>query len=165
MGQVQIYSLGKRCNVRPPAESHTWLNQSPAWKMSTSWHPLAGRHCWEWSEIIHYLRASFVTFPLRVATMQTHLIFGNYSCWTNVTFSLFRSVASLRVPLSLWRPFRCGTLLGVLCPASFCQFLQVHCLSGSPSGAWHPGNVKHLIEGWRWQEKKVSHWVIVSVVF
>lgn len=148
MGQVQIYSLGKHCDVRPPAESHPWPNQSPAWKMSTFWHCLAGRHCWEWSEIIHYLRASFVTFPLKVVTMKTRLIFGNYSCWTNLSFCLFRSVASLCVSVFLWGPFRCGTLLEVLCPASFCQFLQVRCpgmLSGSPSGAWQPDNVKHFI--------------------
>lgn len=124
MGQVQIYSLGKRRDVRPPAESHPRPNQPPAWKLSTFWHPLAGRHCCEWSEIIHYLRPSFVTFPLKVATTQTGPTFGFWSLylldeWVGQSFQAnYFSVFCL---------FLCGGSLHESCPGLFTLFPQGHC--------------------------------------
>lgn len=138
MGQVQIYSLGKRRVVHPPAESHPRPNQSPAWKMSTFWHPLAGRRCWEWSEIIHYLRASFVTFPLKVATMQSGSTFDFLIII--VTGQMYHSVFSnLCVPGSVWRPLR--SVICVLPLSVSCAVLG--CCQVSLSGAWHAENVKH----------------------
>lgn len=103
-GRCKFILWGNPCNFGPPAEPHPQPNQSPAWEMSTFHCSLAGRCRWEWSEIIHYLRASFETFPLKVAFMQispTHWNLGNYICCAKCITQFFH------VSLSQWRAFRC----------------------------------------------------------